>query len=41
MEVPVINETLQNLLQDLGMDPTHTSPALVSLAATNRRSSLV
>ena len=37
MEVPVINETLQNLLQDLGMDPTHTSPALVSLAATNSK----
>ncbi len=37
METPVVNETLQNLLQDLGLDPAHTSPALTSLAVTNSR----
>ena len=37
MEAPVINETLQNLLQDLGIDPAHTSSSLISLAAVNNR----
>ena len=37
METPVINETLQNLLQDLGVDPSYTSSSLASLAAVNNR----
>ncbi len=37
METPAVNETLQNLLQDLGMDPSHTSPALVSLSGANSK----
>ncbi len=37
MQAPVANETLQNLLQDLGIDPAHTSPALTSLAAANSK----
>jgi alkyl hydroperoxide reductase subunit D len=37
MEAPVVNETLQNLLQDLGIDPAYTSPGLTSLAAVNNR----
>ncbi len=37
METPVVNETLQNLLQDLGIDPSYTSSSLASLAAVNNR----
>jgi len=37
MEAPVINETLQNMLQDLGVDPSYTSPGLASLTAVNSR----
>ncbi len=37
MDTPVVNETLQTLLQDLGIDPSFTSPALRSLAGTNNR----
>jgi len=37
METPVVNETLQNLLQDLGIDPAYTSSSLASLVAVNSR----
>ena len=37
METPAVNETLLNLLQDLGIDPSFTSNSLVSLAAVNSR----
>ena len=37
METPVVNETLQNLLQDLGIDPSYTSSSLASLATVNNR----
>ncbi len=37
METPVVNETLQTLLHDLGIDPAYTSQALTSLAATSNR----
>ena len=37
MGTPVVNETLQNLLQDLGIDPAYTSSSLASLVAVNSR----
>ncbi len=37
MEAPLVNETLLNLFQDLGIDPAHSSPGIVSLASVNNR----
>ena len=37
METPIVNETLQNMLQDLGIDPSYTSQGLASLVAVNSR----
>lgn len=37
MEGPVVNETLLNLFQDLGIDPSFTSSSLTSLANVNSR----
>jgi len=37
MENNIANETVQSLLQDLGIDPSYTSKSLVSLAAANSR----
>jgi len=35
--MPISNESVINLLQDLGIDPTYTSKSLESLAAVNSR----
>ena len=37
MDAPVVNETLLNLLQDLGIDPSYTSSSIISLSAVNNR----
>ncbi len=37
METPPVNETLLNLFLDLGIDPSFTSPGIVSLSAVNNR----
>ena len=37
METPTTNETVLNLLADLGIDAAHTSKSLASLAAANSR----
>jgi lipoyl-dependent peroxiredoxin subunit D len=37
MDMLINNETVAGLLQDLGMDPLHTSASLASLAAANSR----
>ena len=37
METPPVNETLLNLFRDLGIDPSFTSPGIVSLSAVNNR----
>ena len=37
METTINNETIANMLQDLGMDATYTSASLRSLAAVNSR----
>ncbi len=37
MENTINNETVQGLLQDLGMDSTYSSKSLISLAAANSR----
>ncbi|MES2703025.1 MAG: carboxymuconolactone decarboxylase family protein [Bacteroidota bacterium] len=37
MEALINNETITNLLQDLGIDAGHSSPSLVALAAANSR----
>ncbi|MCW3120812.1 MAG: alkylhydroperoxidase AhpD family core domain protein [Flavipsychrobacter sp.] len=37
MATPIDNETVVSLLQDLGLDATHVSPSLISLATANSR----
>jgi lipoyl-dependent peroxiredoxin subunit D len=37
MDLPITNETVLNLFQDLGIDPAYTSQSLVSLADVNSR----
>jgi len=37
MDIVIDNEAVINLLQDLGLDPGHTSSSLQALAATNSR----
>ena len=37
METPIVNETVANLLQDLGIDPAYTSSSLRALAEANSR----
>jgi len=37
MEAPVVNETVLNLFQDLGIDPSYTSSSIKSLSAVNNR----
>lgn len=37
MSMPINNETVESLLQDLGLDPGHVSASLTSLATANSR----